>query len=532
MVQTYDEINDPKDVRNNRLLTADKAVHSWYRFILSFPPQLVRGYIQKFGLTTDAVILDPFCGTGTTIVEAKKNLIPAIGVEAAPMAHFASMVKTTWSVDGQQLQSMAEQIAERALAAHAHTDTLKTLSPQQAALLLANSICEVPLHKCLLLHEAIQQFAEPEYEPLLQLALAFTAVNDASNLRFAPEVSISRKRKRDADVIAAWLTKIAEMVADLAVVQTLDYPPSYCHRSDSRRLDELLEPESIDAIITSPPYPNEKDYTRTTRLESVLLGFLATKQDLKQLKQGLLRSNSRNIYVRDRDDRLIDPNGSVAQLADEIDRRRLAWGKTSGFARQYPHVTRLYFGGMKRHLASLRPALKPGAKLAYVVGDQASFLQVLIRTGELLAEIAQEVGYEVKEIDLFRTRLSSATGDQLREEVLVLEWPGYGRSKVRSACLSGHVYDPVFEAVFWQHYREGSSEVAFSCEDLEQVSQSLNLELPTNWGDLIYAYRYRRDLPKSIRQLLSPGEEWIIRSVGRGQYQFVLSENRQAQTVY
>lgn len=68
--------------------------------------------------------------------------------------------------------------------------------------------------------------------------------------------------------------------------------------------------------------------------------------------------------------------------------------------------------------------LKPGARLAYVVGDQASYLRVMIRTGELLAEIAEQVGYEVVRIDLFRTRFATATQVELREEVVVMRWPG------------------------------------------------------------------------------------------------------------
>jgi hypothetical protein len=99
-------------------------------------------------------------------------------------------------------------------------------------------------------------------------------------------------------------------------------------------------------------------------------------------------------------------------------------GKTSGFERMYHRVTRLYFGGMRRHLLSLTEVLRPGARLAYVVGDQASYLQVMIRTGQLLAEIAESCGYEVESIDLFRTRMATATKDQLREEVVVLRWPG------------------------------------------------------------------------------------------------------------
>ena len=77
---------------------------------------------------------------------------------------------------------------------------------------------------------------------------------------------------------------------------------------------------------------------------------------------------------------------------------------------------------MARHLATLRPFLKPGAHLGYVVGDQASYFQVLIKTGNILADIAKSLGYEVVGIDLFRTRLATATKKQMREEVLVLRW--------------------------------------------------------------------------------------------------------------
>jgi hypothetical protein len=48
----------------------------------------------------------------------------------------------------------------------------------------------------------------------------------------------------------------------------------------------------------------------------------------------------------------------------------------------------------------------------------------MIRTGQILADLAQSLGYRVIDIDLFRTRLSTVTGEQLREEVVVLEWQG------------------------------------------------------------------------------------------------------------
>ena len=50
----------------NKILEEDRAFHDWYRFVLSFPPHLVREYIKKFRLGKIDTLLDPFCGTGTT----------------------------------------------------------------------------------------------------------------------------------------------------------------------------------------------------------------------------------------------------------------------------------------------------------------------------------------------------------------------------------------------------------------------------------------------------------------------------------
>jgi tRNA G10 N-methylase Trm11 len=71
---------------DNKLLAEDRAAHDWYRFVLSFPPHLVRRYVERFKVGASMRVLDPFCGTGTTLVECKKQGIASIGLEANPSA--------------------------------------------------------------------------------------------------------------------------------------------------------------------------------------------------------------------------------------------------------------------------------------------------------------------------------------------------------------------------------------------------------------------------------------------------------------
>jgi len=426
---------------SNKVAPEDRPAHDWYRFVLSFPPHLVRQYLDRFETSNTSVVLDPFCGTGTTMVECKKQGIPSIGIEAHPTSHFAGTVKTNWTVPADRLRQTGRRIAEKALNSLESQgiiddpqtwimretppmSALRSLPDDAFKLLLANSISPLPLHKSLVLRDAIEKHSTADTAAPLKLALARALVSSISNLHFGPEVGVTAP-KEDAPVVSSWLRCVEGMADDLERLSTLNDTPCTIHHGDARAVSSMLKPNSIDAVITSPPYPNEKDYTRTTRLESVMLGFINNKQELQALKRGkLLRSNTRNVYKGDDDDAMALGNPEVQRLMQAIEARRIELGKTSGFERLYARVTGLYFGGMARHFAELRPYLQPGARLAYVVGDQASFLRVMIRTGQILAQLAEELGYEIESIDLFRTRLATATREQLREEVVVLRWPG------------------------------------------------------------------------------------------------------------
>ncbi|MGA2409777.1 MAG: DNA methyltransferase [Candidatus Binataceae bacterium] len=428
---------------DNRLRPEDRAVHDWYRFVLSFPPHLVRTYLERFGLGAGRRVLDPFCGTGTTIVECKKLGIPSVGLERNPMAYFASRVKANWNVRPGELRAHSQMVAGRVRqrlrvdgladepgmplfesGRKAPITELRTLPADAAKLLLKDSISPLPLHKCLILLEIIEQCrgtgACYDHE---RLAFARTIVFEASNLQFGPEVGVG-PAKPDAAVVGLWFKAIHEIASDMEALSGSGGAEAEIRQGDARDVGTLIEPASIDAVITSPPYPNEKDYTRTTRLESVLLGFVRNKAELRALKKELVRSNTRSVYTIDRDDELVANHREIQRIAEAIEQRRIELRKTSGFERMYARVTKLYFGGMARHLAGLRTVLKPGAQLAYVVGDQASYLRIMIRTGQILADIAQSLGYEVTGIDLFRTRLATATREALREEVVLLRWPG------------------------------------------------------------------------------------------------------------
>ncbi len=202
---------------SNRLESADRPAHDWYRFILSFPPHLVRDYVERFSLAPGTTVLDPFCGTGTTPVECKKLGLRGIGIEAHPMSYFASSTKLDWRPDPDILERIALGVAEEALSVlecqgiiddpqpsllrdAPVSCELESLPAEELKLLLAHSISPLPLHKSLILLRCIDRASFGVAH--MRLALAKALVTSIGNLHFGPEVGLGLI-KPDVPVVSA-----------------------------------------------------------------------------------------------------------------------------------------------------------------------------------------------------------------------------------------------------------------------------------------------------------------------------------------
>jgi DNA modification methylase len=434
--------------REKQLLN-DGDVHEWYRFVLSFPDHLVDEMCQRFGARQGDIILDPFCGTGTTLVECKKKGIDCVGIEANPACVFASRVKTTWDLDIGDLRTAAEAVVERVsaicneltfsgqplFATAFSADALKRqlLANSQEGQYFVSSgmlkrgwISEIPFYKTLsLLNEIKSVRIEPKVKAMLKLALVAILVEEVGNVSFGPEIYVSR-RKEDVDVLGAFRKKIERMAADLEKVQGMHtVGESWILSGDARECDSALTQNnlgSVDFVITSPPYPTEKDYTRQTRLELVFLGYVYNAKSLRRIKQAMIRSHSKGIYKSDSDGKWVVNIPEVQSIADEL--RTKIVNKTYGFAKLYPRIIEEYFGGMYRHLMSLWHVLGSGGQCAYVVGEQRTYLQTFTPTGKIIGILAERIGFQVEDILIWRIRRgTTGSGKEIKEEIVILRKP-------------------------------------------------------------------------------------------------------------
>ncbi len=236
-------------------------------------------------------------------------------------------------------------------------------------------ISDNPFYKVLAMLDAIKRAEfESKVDKALKLALVAILVETVANISFGPELYVSGK-KQDVDVLGAFKSKVDKMVCGLRAVRELsEIGRSQVMEGDARQCDLVLSQagiDSVDFVITSPPYPTEKDYTRQTRLELVFLGYVYDTKSLRRIKKAMVRSHSKGIYKADNDGQFVSSVPQIKSIADEL-RVKVA-EKTYGFAKLYPRIIEEYFGGMYRHLQSLSRILQSGGRCAYVVGDQRTY---------------------------------------------------------------------------------------------------------------------------------------------------------------
>jgi hypothetical protein len=400
-------------------------VHDWYRIVHGYSDHLVADLLKKFHITGKQKVLDPFCGAGTTLVECCKSRIACVGIDPNPSSYFAARVKTDWNVRPSKLLALLPQTADHYDKLLRKPETLKE-DPTYRYILDSGMIdrkwiSSKRLLKAIAIKRAINRLdATRSYKDALRLALVTEVVNTASNVRFGPELYCGEPRKQ-INLFESFWERVREMSRDLGVVRDMPWTSASVLRGDARDCASLLKRngcQRFHAVICSPPYPAEHDYTRNARLELAFLEAVLGRDSLRKIKRQMIRSHTKGIYRGDDDSSLVQGNLTIARIARKIDRK--ARGKSHGFARLYSKVLQEYFGGMKRHFESVQEVLTPGAMCAYIVGDQSSYLRVHVPTAKILCEIAEATGFETMGIERWRSRWSTTTSKRIDENILIL----------------------------------------------------------------------------------------------------------------
>jgi hypothetical protein len=404
-------------------------VHDWYRIVLGYSDRAVTSALERIQIPQDGIVLDPFCGTGTTLVECMKRGLASVGIDANPSSVFASRVKTHWIREPERLMEMVVGAVYRRyqelVGDAANKQDLTFKYAKSSGLIARGWIGKDVLLQVVALKRAIATAGLTDREAdFLKLLLMAELVSGASNVRFGPEAYVVKPRPQ-IEVWDGFLLRTMRALDDLSrVLVGQKYGRARVLAGDSRDCEKLLKSlrKKPTAVVTSPPYPAEHDYTRNARLELAFLEQLSDIESLRAIKRTMIRSHTKGIYIADDDAAEIARFPSIRALVEEIDSRTAHLDH--GFARLYSRVLREYFGGMRRHFRSLHRVLAPRARCAHVVGDQASYMKVHIPTAEILGRVARTEGFDVEGIDTWRGRRSTSTEIDIDERILYLRRRG------------------------------------------------------------------------------------------------------------
>ncbi len=400
----------PITFRSNEAL----PVHRWWPYVQGYSAEFVRGVLAAQGVAAGAVVLDPFAGSGTTLVEARRAGAAAIGVELLAPAVLAARVKTTFELDPGRLERRAASVAR------------SPLRRRRAGL---------PF-----LRETRRQFTPDALAELLRLRDALPpegeASADAVRLAFGriliPSSRLHRSpclgyRRGDADDDATpggrFLAAIGTMAEDLrALGVEADRwgPPARVVRGDARVLD--VPPGSVDLVLTSPPYVNGMDYVMNYKVDLAWLGYAGSYAELRRLRGAEVACD--NLPRRETAGYLgfaSAPDPWLGEILRRIDRNVRRKGT---YRRNDMHaVVHRYFADLLPVLRRARDALRPGGTFVLVVGD--SLLAGAYVPGDLLlARIAARQGLEIVSVDVARRRRSGQRRSfELRESVVTLRRP-------------------------------------------------------------------------------------------------------------
>jgi site-specific DNA-methyltransferase (cytosine-N4-specific) len=376
------------------------SVHGLHEYKGKFNPQIARAILNIFGIAAGARVLDPFCGSGTSLVECAHVGISAVGTDLNPLAVFVANAKLlALRLPVAQLQ---EALAAALCRFHERRGAGAPAEPDRLVYLrswFAPSI----LDELERLRAAILAGDAPSASILLALAsnlLRAYSLQDPEDLRI-------RRRKTPLPataLIAAFAQAVGLFLARLAAAREILGGEPAAGRAvlaDSRDLGSAqlgLGGERFDCALTSPPYATALPYIDTQRLSLVWLGLLSPAQ-LQRLEATLVGSrevrgqSKKALLVELRDNRRALP----AAQAEYCRRLQDALTPHDGFRRQAgPLLLYRYFAAMAAVFRSVRGCLKEAAPFALIVGQNHTVLggqRFDIDTPQHLADLAVSSGF-------------------------------------------------------------------------------------------------------------------------------------------
>lgn len=411
-------------------MSKSDQLHSWLKYKEGFSAELVNKLLDEMGISNHDKILDPFLGSGTTSLVCKLRGIDSIGYDILPISKVSIEAKEAiYKYDVNEIESALNEIESLEIPKN-YAGKINCINITKGAYPDEN---EKQLVFYCMWNE--QSSYSDIIKNLIKLCLinllervSYTA-KDGQYLRWdyrAPKV-IEANIKRQAQGKKPFVSKLNKgelpRVKEILILELqsrmLDIINIQKQGIDDQSKIEyyltsallgmpLLDSESIDGVITSPPYCNRYDYTRTYALELAFMGI--GEKEIRELRQSLLsctvESKSKIKILEDyysNLNRINDYNHIInilnsCQALNEVNNALIVRAKNDEINNKgILQMVNGYFTDLCFIYYELYRVCKPGAKIAFV-NDNVRYGGEVIPVDFISTDLAERIGFNTVKI--------------------------------------------------------------------------------------------------------------------------------------
>lgn len=408
----------PKDIIEDGVYVINQSnpnsyTHNYFKYPCKFIPEIPRWAMNTFlDNSKKNKVLDPFSGSGTSLLEAALQGYDSYGGEIDEVAKLITKVKTT-KLNEKEMNYVVSKVSEiiKKLERHEYLDS-EIVLPQINN--LNHWFKEDVLEKMGYIYYSISQIDDIDVQEFMLVSMA-SIVKRVSNCDdISPKPYVSNKvEKKIPSVEKLFQDTILKNIESMKLLQE-ETLGSVQITGDA--LKQNLEDESIDLAVTSPPYINAFDYVRTLRLENLWLKK-ATEDSLRQKKKKYLGTESINTKKEREDLSILTKSellSSYFSAISSVDEKRAL-------------IVKKFFEDMEKNLLEVYRVLKKGSKYVIVIGN-SNIRKNEIESWKILKDLAikngfnyvTHFGYEIKN-PYIRIPRGKKGGKIAIDQILVLE---------------------------------------------------------------------------------------------------------------
>lgn len=410
--------------------------HDLHEYRGKFFPQLVKSLVNYAAVPDGGTVIDPMCGSGTTVCESHAMGMNSIGLDTNPLSVEITRVKT--AILHENSQSLLRSFKDLRECLHNPTldNHIENRWDEKDILYLKKWFDIRALYEIHTLLNILESNFNPGiadfYKVCLSNIIRGISWQKVSDLRVRKEYSPYELGKATESFLIHVKKQLNKVIPYIELVQNNVYLGEYLvERGDARDLCQIF-PSVVgkcDVMVTSPPYAMALPYIDTDRLSLFMLGMLH-KREQKYLEYKLIgnreitekqRLTLWNEYLDKKSKLPLD----ICNLIDFIAEKYHV--DSVGFRRKnLPALLAKYYLDMLTVMENSRKMLKPGAFGFFVVGNNSTIIdekRVEIPTNHFLGEIAETCGWKYDScvnMELLQSRDIFRNNRGTEETILIL----------------------------------------------------------------------------------------------------------------